>query len=179
MTTREQAMSHGDRKIVVTRVFDAPREMLWHAWTDPEMQRQWFAPEPLTVPFAEADVRPGGRYRFVMRDEEGRDYPSVGEYRDVEEPERLVYTDSIEEMPKEWVEAVNEARGAAPDTPVTKGIVTLTFRNLAGETEMTFEEEFDSQATRDAYVQMQMVEGLEGTYDNLERLLSRMPSMTR
>lgn len=174
------ATSRGDRSVVVDRVFDAPPEAVFKAWTDPQIMARWFAPEPLTVPRAEMDLRVGGRYRLVMRDEEGNDFTSSGEYREITPPERLVYTDSLEEMPIAFVDMVNEARGAQPDTPVEDGIVTVTFEEAGRDkTLVTYRDDFDSKATRDAFVEMQMVEGLEGSFDNLERVLARMPSMAR
>ncbi len=170
---RRDATSQGDTRIVIVREFEAPREMLWEAWTSPGMMAQWFAPEPLTVPRAEIDARPGGKYTLVMRDEDGNEFPSTGTYREVVRPERLVYEDSVAEMPPSWVDLLNEARVEAPGTPVPDGIATLTFEDLGGDrTRMTFDEEFGSQALRDAYVEMQMVEGLQMTLDNLARLLS-------
>lgn len=179
MTTREEATSKGDKTIVVTRVFDAPREAVYRAWTDPEMLAQWFAPEPLTVPRSETDVRPGGRYTLVMRDQDGNDYTSTGVYQEVREPERIVYSDSLEEMPESFVDMVNDARGQAHGTPVPDGLVTLIFEDMGGKTKLTFFEEFDSAATRDAFVEVQMVEGLEGSFNNLDRVLAKMPMMAR
>lgn len=168
-----------DRRVVVDRTFDAPREALFEAFTDPKLMAQWFAPEPLTVPLAEIDARPGGRYTLVMRDEQGNDFTGVGEYREVVRPERLVYTDSSAEMPSGFLDMVNEARNMPHGTPVPDGIVTVTFEDAGGRTKVTYMEEFDSPATREAWVQMQMVEGLEGGFDKLEKVLTQSPSMTR
>lgn len=170
---RAEATAHGDRKIVLSRVFDAPPSEVFRMWKDPQLWAQWFAPDPMTVPKAEADMRPGGRYTFVMRDPEGNDYASTGTYVEVDEPRRVVYRDSVEAMPDSFVNMVNEARGEAAGTPVADGIATVTFDETAGKTRMTFSEEFDSKATRDAWVHMQMVEGLDAGFDKLEKLLAR------
>ena len=174
MTSREEATAASDRKVVVTREFDAPRELVFRAWTDPELMAQWFAPKPLTVPRAEIDLRVGGRFTLVMRDPEGNEYPSTGEYLEIGEPERYVATDSVEAMPAMWVDTVNQARGEAPGTPVPDGITTVTFEDLGGKTRVTYSEELESKALRDAYVEIQMVEGLDMTMDNLEKLLARL-----
>jgi len=174
MTTREEATASGDRTIVVTRVFDAPREDVFRAWTDPELMAQWFAPEPLTVPKAEIDLRVGGRYTLVMRDPDGNEFTGSGEYLEVVAPGYLVYSDSLDEMPGEWVDMVNEARGEAKGTPVADGVATLTFEEFEGETTLVFTEEWDSKATRDAFVEMQMVEGLEMSFENLDKVLANM-----
>ena len=174
MTTREEATAASDRTVVVTRVFDAPRELVFKAWTDAELMAQWFAPEPLTVPRAEIDLRVGGRFTLVMRDPDGNEFPSTGEYLEVVEPERYVATDSVEIMPAMWLDTVNEARGQAPGTPVPDGITTVTFEDFGGKTLVTFSEEWESKAMRDAYVEVQMIEGLDMTLDNLEKLLARL-----
>lgn len=174
-----EATAHGDHLVVVSRTFAAPREAVFDAWTDPEKWAKWFAPEPMTVPRAETDPQPGGRYVFVMRDQEGNDYMSTGVYREVSRPERLVYTDSASEMPRDFLDMVNEARGALPATPIADGIVTITFEETAEGTKMTFSEEFDTKSTRDAWVELQMVEGLEAGFDALEKLLTVQPSFSR
>lgn len=177
MTSRQEATANSDTSIVMSRTFDAPREALWRAWTDTEMWAQWFAPEPMTGR-AEADVRPGGRYRFIMVAPDGTEYATVGSYLEVREPERLVYTDSTEEMPSEFVDMVNDARGQAHGTPVPDGEATITLEDLGGRTKLTFAETFDSKATRDAWIEMQMIEGLDAGFDKLEQLLMQ-PSMSR
>jgi uncharacterized protein YndB with AHSA1/START domain len=174
MTSREEATAASDRTIVVTRVFDAPRELVFKAWTDPELMAQWFAPEPLTVPRAEIDLRVGGRFTLVMRDPDGNEFPSTGAYLEVDAPNRYVATDSVEEMPAAWLDTVNEARGMAPGTPVPDGITTVTFDDVDGKTLVTFSEEWESKAMRDAYVEVQMIEGLDMTLDNLEKLLAKV-----
>lgn len=170
MTTQEQATAHSDTSVVVTRTFDAPREAVWRAWTEPELWSQWFAPEPMTGR-AEIDLRPEGRYTFTMIDADGTEYTSAGRYLEIEAPERLVYTDEVTD-PSDFVDMVNDARGAALGTPVPEGIATVTLRDLGGRTEMTFAEEFDSKGTRDAWVQLQMIEGLDAGFAKLERMLT-------
>lgn len=87
----------GTKEAVVLRLsrrFDAPRERVFDAWTNPDVLRQWWAAQPTwDTPTAEADVRPGGSYRLAMRDtDSGEIHTLVGEYREVRPPERLVYT---------------------------------------------------------------------------------------
>ena len=174
MTSREEATAASDRTVVVSRVFNAPQELVFKAWTDSEMMAQWFAPEPLTVPRAEIDLRVGGRFTLVMRDPDGNEFPSTGEYLEIVVPERYVATDSVEMMPEMWLDTVNKARGKAPGAPVPDGITTVTFEDVDGKTRVTFSEELESKAIRDAYVEVQMVEGLDMTFDNLEKLLARL-----
>src|SRR5271156_4260473 len=81
-------------ELVLTRLIDAPRDLLFRAWTDPELLKQWFAPLPYTTPVAELDVRPGGASRIVMRSADGEEFPNRGVYLEVVENERLVFTDA-------------------------------------------------------------------------------------
>ena len=80
-----------DREIVLTRVVDAPRALVWKIWTDPEHVPAWWGPTGFTTRTQEMDVRPGGRWRFVMRGPDGREYPNLITYLEVEAPARIVY----------------------------------------------------------------------------------------
>lgn len=178
MTPSEKDMaasaSSPENAVVESRVFNAPREAVFRAWTQADLMSQWFAPEPLTVPRAEIDAQPGGRYSLTMRDPEGNEYTSVGIFREVMRPEKLVYSDSVAEMPTSWLDMVNEAAGRPAGTPIPDGIVTITFEDAgAGKTKLTFSEMWDSKEIRDGFVSMQMIEGLNGSFDNLEKLLAR------
>lgn len=77
--------------LVITRVFDAPRDLVWKVWTEPDHIRQWWGPEHFTSPHVTVDLRPGGRFHFAMRDPEGRDYWSVGEFVEIVRPERIAW----------------------------------------------------------------------------------------
>jgi uncharacterized protein YndB with AHSA1/START domain len=83
------------RELVLERIFDAPREKVYRAWTEPKLLKQWFAPKPWTTPGAALDVRPGGSSMIVMRDPDGKDYPNQGTYLEVVENEKLVFTDAF------------------------------------------------------------------------------------
>ena len=89
-TTGSQAL----HELVLERVFNAPPERVYQAWTDPELLKQWFAPKPFTTPRAEMDVRQGGASTIVMRDPDGNDYPNRGVYLEVVPNRRLVSTDA-------------------------------------------------------------------------------------
>lgn len=84
-----------ERELVLERLFDAPREKVFRAWTEPKLLKQWFAPLPWTTPGAALDVRPGGQSLIVMRDPEGNDHPGHGVYLEVVENEKLVFTDAF------------------------------------------------------------------------------------
>ncbi|HET9685736.1 MAG TPA: SRPBCC domain-containing protein, partial [Pseudolabrys sp.] len=82
----------GKATVTILRVLDAPRALVWKAWTDPKMMAQWFGPRGFTIPVCELDVRAGGSLRIVMRGPDGQDYPMKGEFREVVAPERLLFT---------------------------------------------------------------------------------------
>lgn len=84
-----------ERELVLERVFEAPREKVFRAWTEPKLLKQWFAPLPWTTSGAALDVRQGGQSLVVMRDPEGNDYPSQGIYLDVVKDKKLVFTDAF------------------------------------------------------------------------------------
>ncbi len=81
-----------EREVVITRVFDAPRGLVFKAWTDPERMARWWGPKGFTNPICNLDARVGGAWRIVMRSPAGIEYPCGGVYREIVEPERLVFT---------------------------------------------------------------------------------------
>ncbi len=82
--------------LVLERIVDVPRQLVWRAWTTPEQIKQWFTPAPWTTVECEIDLRPGGMFRTVMRSPEGQEFPNVGCYLEIVENERLVWTDALE-----------------------------------------------------------------------------------
>jgi uncharacterized protein YndB with AHSA1/START domain len=82
----------GEGTVVITRVFDAPRELVWQAWTDPKMLAQWFGPRVFTSSVPEWDLRVGGALRIVMHGPDGNDYPMKGVFLEIVAPERLVFS---------------------------------------------------------------------------------------
>jgi uncharacterized protein YndB with AHSA1/START domain len=81
--------------LVLERVVDVPRELVWKAWTTPEHLRHWFCPRPWTTTECEIDLRPGGIFRTTMRSPEGQEFPNLGCYLEVVPNERLVFTDAL------------------------------------------------------------------------------------
>jgi uncharacterized protein YndB with AHSA1/START domain len=79
-------------ELVLTRVFDAPRKLVFKAWTDPKIVAQWWGPHHFTNPVCELDARPGGAIRIHMRGPDGTIYPMTGTYQEIVEPERIVFT---------------------------------------------------------------------------------------
>lgn len=121
-------------ELVVTRVFDAPRELVFEAWTRPEYVKRWWGPKGFTTPFCEIDLRPGGTFLRCMRSPEGEDFWVVGVFREIIVPERLVFTDSFADA--EGRSVPDSDYGSRPDVPVGR-LVTVTFEELTGSTSVT------------------------------------------
>jgi uncharacterized protein YndB with AHSA1/START domain len=121
-------------EIVITRLFDAPRDLTWRAWTEPEFVMQWWGPKNYTSPSCKIDLRVDGNYLFCMRSPEGRDFWSTGVYREIKKPERIVCTDSFADEKGNVVPATYY--GMSQDFPLEM-LVTLTFEVQAGRTKLT------------------------------------------
>jgi len=123
-----------DQTLVITRVFDAPRSLVFKAWTEPERVMRWWGPKGFTTPVCEIDLRPGGTYRNCMRSPEGQDFWSQGVYREIVEPERIVCTDTFADESGNPVSP--EYYGMSPDWPA-EALITVTFAEHAGKTRLT------------------------------------------
>jgi len=146
----------GEGTVEIVRVFNAPRTLVWQAWTDPEMLAQWFGPRGFSSRVPELDVRVGGSLRIVMQGPDGSDYPMKGTFRDVVPPERLVFTN---------IAIDNEGRH------LLEGMTTVTFAEQGGKTTMTLR----THAVGRVPVASQMLVGMEAGWtqsiDRLEELL--------
>ena len=120
--------------LVITRVFDAPRRLVFQAWTEPERVKRWWGPKDFTTPVCEIDLRPGGVFRTCMRSSEGQEFWSQGVYREIVEPERIVCTDSFADENGNPVSP--EHYGMSPDWPA-EALITATFTEHAGRTRLT------------------------------------------
>lgn len=147
-----------DLEIRLERVFDAPRALVFEAWTQPEHVTQWWGQKGSTLTVCEIDLRPGGRWRYVELAADGNEYPFTGEYLEVSPPERLVHTFVFD------VEPFN-ARPA---------LVTLTFEDVGGRTLMTETTAFETMEDRDAMIESGM-EG--GARESCERLDAHLRSL--
>ncbi len=130
----EKYQNIGEQELVITRIFDAPRELVWKAWTDPERVKRWWGPKGFTTPVSEIDFRVGGAYLYCMRSPEGQDYWSTGVYREIVEPEQIVYTDSFSDAEGNLVPA--SYYGMSGDWPLEL-LVTVTFEEHEGKTKLT------------------------------------------
>jgi uncharacterized protein YndB with AHSA1/START domain len=140
-----------DREIVITRVFDAPRRMVYEAWTNPQYIPRWMVPDDWTMPICEMDLRPGGAWRYQYRKGDGAEMTLSGTIREAVPPERLV---STERWGPEWPETVN----------------TLVLAESGGRTTATLTVTYPSKEARDAALQTGMKEGMEQGFAKLDTL---------
>ena len=154
-------------EFVLTRVFDAPRALVFKAWTDPKHMARWWGPHGFTNPVCELNVRPGGAWRIVMRGPDGADHPAGGFYGEVVEPERLVLTIDHSELSDEWHDLVNPNRDKAAGKPTLEALTTVTFEEQSGKTKLTIRIRFESAAIRDSLLKIGMSQGWS---QSLERL---------
>jgi len=123
-----------DQELVITRVFDAPRDLVFKAGTEPQRLMRWWGPNGFTTPFCKVDLRPGGVFHYCMRSPEGQDYWGRGVYREIVEPERIVYLDSFADEEGTPVEPAHY--GMSPGHPA-ETLVTVTFTEHGGTTKVT------------------------------------------
>ena len=147
-----------ERELLMTREFNAPRALVFEAWTKPEHVSRWFGPRTFTLPVCEIDLRAGGRYHYVMRGADGADYPMGGDFIEIDPPGRLVYTDRFE------IEGM----------PERESVITLTLDEHDGKTVMTMHTLYQSAEDMQAVLAMQMVEGMTETLDRLAELLETL-----
>jgi len=141
-----------DRVIVITRAFDAPRSLVFEAWTKAEHVAQWWDPSGAPLAVCDIDLRPHGAFRFVHQGPDGVNHPFTGLYREVTAPARLVFTTRV-----------------APSG--AESIGTLVFSEHEGRTTLTMTIECQSKADRDALLKMRVDVGTTRTLDNLDEYL--------
>jgi uncharacterized protein YndB with AHSA1/START domain len=146
-----------NEEIRLTRLFDAPRHLVFEAMTRPEHVKQWWGRlgEGYSVPVCEIDLRPGGKWRFVNRHPHG-EAAFHGEYREIAPPDRLVFTEIFEEFPD------------------TVSLVTTELTEEAGKTRMTATVRYPSQEVRDIVLGSGMSQGAGISYDRLEDLVAEL-----
>ncbi len=144
---------HSDTEILQTRTFDAQRDLVWKAISDPALIPMWWGPRKYTTVVDKMDFHPGGKWRFVQHDADGNEFAFRGEYREIVAPERVVDTFEFEPMAGH----------------ISVEHMTLTEKN--GQTTLTTLSKFDSKADRDGMLQSGMEDGANETMDRLEELL--------
>jgi uncharacterized protein YndB with AHSA1/START domain len=152
-----------DREIVMTRVFDAARDLVFEAMTTPALVGRWLlGPPGWSMPVCEIDLRVGGGYRYVWRHENGSEMGMRGVYREVVVPERVVQTETF-------------------DQPLYPGeaVGTMVLAEHAGKTTITVAVRYDSKETRDAVLQSPMDKGVAASYDLLAEVLSSLGTQAK
>ena len=146
-----------EKEIVVTRVFNAPRQLVFDAFTKPELLKRWlFGPGDWTLEVCEVDLKVGGSYRYVWRGPRGKEMGMGGIHREVVPPERIVATQLFDQ---DWTNG--------------EAIGTLVLLEQAGKTTATQTVLYESQEARDGILKSGMETGVAASYDRLAQLLSR------
>jgi uncharacterized protein YndB with AHSA1/START domain len=156
-TLNHSTQTYGEGELVITRLFDAPRSLVFKAWTDPKHLAKWWGPSGFTNPVCEFDARVGGALRIVMRAPYGMEHPMIGVVKEIVEPDRLVFTNiAVDENGSHMLESVT----------------TVTFADEGGKTRLTVE----TKATGLVPDARQMLAGMEAGWtqsiDRLEALLA-------
>lgn len=148
-----------DREIRMVRVFDAPRSMVFDAFTKCELLRRWFGPRGFSLSVCEGEFKPGGWWRFVLRAPDGSEMGMNGKIREMSRPDRLVHAESFDDYPGE-------------------ALVTTTFVEERGKTTVTVNLLYESKDVRDAVVKSGMEHGAAETYDRLAEFLTSNSAAT-
>jgi uncharacterized protein YndB with AHSA1/START domain len=145
-----------DRTIRIEREFDAPRDLVFATFTDPDLIPEWWGPRGTTAEVAEMDVRTGGDWRFIMHNDDGSSTSFRGTYREVTPPERIVQT-------FEW-----------DGMPGYVSLETASFENLGDRTKITTVTVFYSTEERDGMLGSGMEDGMNQTFQRLDKVLARL-----
>ncbi|HEX2315144.1 MAG TPA: SRPBCC family protein [Thermomonospora sp.] len=146
-----------DEQILITREFDAPRHLVYRAWTTPDLVRRWWAGKRGTMTGVEIDLRVGGRWRYVMTVNDGAELVFHGEFRDIVPDERIVTTEMLQ-MP------------GAPDSDEGAPVNTITFTEHDGRTTLTLLTQCENKELRDMILASGMEVGMQEQMDLLEEL---------
>jgi uncharacterized protein YndB with AHSA1/START domain len=138
MAERSSAPTSKEEALIIERIFDASRELVWKAWTDPEQAMRWWGPKGFTSPACEIDLRVGGKYLWCMRSPQGYDFWTTGVYKEIVPFERVVCTQSLADEKGNVVPASHY--GMSADLPA-ETIVTVTFEEIAGRTRLVLRQE--------------------------------------
>jgi len=159
MTSPTTTSNTADREIVTTRLIDAPRELVFEAFTDPKHVGHWFGPEGFVTTTRSMDVRPGGKWIFVMRGPDGTDWPNVVTYQEVVPPSRLSYLHGDDKEPDMFR-------------------TTVTFDDAGGKTALTMRAVFKTAAAREFVARERgAVEGAKQTVARLEAYVRTLQSI--
>lgn len=155
-TSSLKVTTRGDREIVMTRVFDAPRDLVYEAFTKPELVKQWLlGPPGWSMPVCEIDLRVGGVYRYLWRHANGQEMGMGGVFREIVPSERIVATEKFDGA---WYSG--------------EALVTTSFADAGGKTTLTTAVQYQSREARDAVLKSPMEQGVAASYNRLAELLA-------
>ena len=148
--------TRGDREIVMARAFDAPRKLVFDAFTKPALVKQWLlGPDGWSMPVCEVDLKVGGKYRYVWRNEDGREMGMGGTYREIVRPERIVHTELFDEA---WYAG--------------ESINTWTLTEKGDDTTLAVTMRYETRETRDGVLESGMESGVATSYDRLDDIFA-------
>lgn len=156
------------RPFSISRVFDAPREKVFNAWTDSKQMREWWGPKGFTTPHCKIDLRPGGTIHYCMRSPDGKNYWGKGIYKEIVRPTRLVISDSFSDEKGDIVPPTTY--GMDPEWP-SEALISISFDEDNGKTKVTI-----NHSVSEALAKKQgCEEGWSQTLDNLALFLAKAP----
>lgn len=156
MSKTEFIAEPGKQEVIITHIFDAPKELVYRAFTDPNLTPQWWGPRSTTTVIDKLDVKPGGSWRFVQHDSKGDEYSFRGFYHEVIPYERLTYTFEFEGMPGHIL------------------LETIIFEEAGGKTKIIDKSIYQSLEDRDGMVSYGMESGAAESMERLTELLEKM-----
>ncbi|GAB5409163.1 MAG: SRPBCC family protein [Balneolaceae bacterium] len=164
MTTSSNQEVH---PIIITRVFNAPLELFYKVWTEPEHIASWWGPEGFTTRVEEYDFRVGGKTKYVMTGPDGTEYPVTGKFLEIIENEKIVSTD---EFGEEYEEMAEKMKMEIPRIDS----LTAIFEDVDGKTKLTLIMTHPTQRDRDLHEKMHVVEGWNSSFDCLDGYLEQL-----
>jgi len=163
MSTTLTVTTPSDREILITRAFDAPRNLVFDCVSKPELVKRWLlGPPGWTMPVCEIDLRVGGRYRYVWRHADKKDMGMGGVFREIVRPERIVQTELFDE---DWTGG--------------ETVATTILTEQGGRTTLAITVLYTSKAAREGALSTGMTKGMEASYDRLAELLASLPGEAR
>ena len=164
MSKQHSTDVQSDREITITRVLNAPRELVYKVWTDPSHIARWWGPKGFTTRVTEFDLRPGGQWRYVMVAPDGKEYPGKGVFREIVPLTKIVASDEFDE----GFDKVSNL-----DLP-GEMVTTTTFEDCDGKTKLTIEIVHESAEDRRKHEAMGVVGGWNSSLDCLDEYLAQL-----
>lgn len=164
-TTTATATSQG-KQIIIEREFDAPLELFWKVWTETQHIEKWFGPEGFDTKVKENDFRVGGKFDYVMIGPDKKEYPAVGNFKEIASLKKIVSTDSFNE---DFIKSNPNL-----DVPTGEMIVTTSFEPVGDRTKLTIQIEHASIEDRKKHEAMQVVDGWQSSLDKLDNYLAKI-----